>query len=247
MSEKTVKDPLPDRISMEFTAVPFYQDFFLIRWHLYRDLRNISSSIMGGRWLDVGCGIKPYAGLFENVDFYVGLDHPDAMKGHYGLDTRVDVWGDAVNIPFRSNSFDGALSIHLIEHLTNPREHLEGIYRVLKSGGQLILSAPFVWPLHGEPDFSRFTSMGLAHLAESVGFRVDKIKAQGGAWSAAGQMIITCLLFGALRPKARWGRVLGWFWKVTLVPLINGVALVLDRFFSENRWSLSYLVVATKR
>jgi SAM-dependent methyltransferase len=241
------EDAKSERIAREFTKVPFYQDLFLIRHHLYKDLCALRPFLFGGRWLDVGCGIKPYEGIFDRVECYIGLDHPLSLKGHYGMGTRSDVWGDAAVLPFKSNSFDGVLSIFLMEHLQNSAEHLRETCRVLKIGGKLLISAPFVWPLHGEPwDFARYTSFGLIQLVERAGFRVEKIKAQGGAWSAAGQMIIVSLLFGALLPKTPWGRILGWVWKMSLVPVINGATLILDQLFPEGRWVLSYLVVAQK-
>lgn len=46
---------------------------WLATYYLYRRLRKILPAL-GGRVLDVGCGMKPYQGWFGVVQEYVGLD-----------------------------------------------------------------------------------------------------------------------------------------------------------------------------
>lgn len=48
------------------------------------------------------------------------------------------------------------------------------IHRVLKPGGQLLVTAPFCWDEHEIPyDFARYTSYGLRHLLEKNGFEIQ--------------------------------------------------------------------------
>lgn len=72
--------------------------------------------------LDVGCG--------EN------------KRGDLGVDRRrvgsVDVLADAQFLPFRSETFDGIISITLLEHCLNPFNVLKEQVRVLKKGGKLL-------------------------------------------------------------------------------------------------------------
>jgi hypothetical protein len=47
------------------------------------------------------------------------------------------------------------------------------INRVLKEGGTLLLTVPFLWDEHEEPfDYARYSSFGLFHLLRRHGFEV---------------------------------------------------------------------------
>lgn len=54
---------------------------------------------------------------------------------------------DGETIPFSDNSFDAALSISVLEHVSDPINYLSEILRVLKPGGYLYLALPNrLWP-----------------------------------------------------------------------------------------------------
>ncbi len=240
-------DPrLARRIRKEFTRVPIYQDIFLVRRALHKDMARLAPGFRG-KLLDVGCGIKPYEALFKNVSGYVGVEYPSTAGSHYADDTRADVWGDAQALPFPAESFDAALSLQLLEHLPEPAAHLNEIFRALKKGGRVLVTAPFAWPLHGLPaDYRRFTKNGLRKMLEDAGFRVEELREQGGVWSALFQMEIVCAVFGALNKGGWTGRVMGWLCKLSIVPVMNVAALCLDRLFPWDGYTLSYAALAVK-
>jgi len=115
-----------------------------------------------GRLLDVGCGEKPYAPLFRDlVDEHVGVDHPESIHPL----SAVDVLATAYDIPLEDASFDTVLMTEVLEHLEEPARAIAEARRLLRPGGNLILSTPFMWPLHEEPrDFFRYSPHGLRHL-----------------------------------------------------------------------------------
>src|SRR5882762_3598862 len=53
--------------------------------------------------------------------------------------------GDAMQLPSRLGVFDVILMTNLIDRLSHPRKCLEQLPRLLKSGGQLILTSPYTW------------------------------------------------------------------------------------------------------
>jgi SAM-dependent methyltransferase len=134
-----------------------------------------------GRLVDIGCGEKPYVGLFaEYVDAHVGVDHPDSPHAL----TSVDVLASAYEIPLADQTFDTALMIELLEHLETPAVALAEAHRLLRPGGWLILTTPFIWVLHEEPrDFFRYTPHALRYLLEAAGFGAVGVTPLSGQWS----------------------------------------------------------------
>ncbi|MBC7249757.1 MAG: class I SAM-dependent methyltransferase [Anaerolineae bacterium] len=76
-----------------------------------------------------------------------------------------DVVCDVCHVPFPENSFERVFLMEVLEHVYDPAQALAEIYRVLKPGGVLIFSVPFVFPLHDRPfDYFRFTKHGIELL-----------------------------------------------------------------------------------
>lgn len=75
-----------------------------------------------------------------------------------------DLKADAFHLPIKSNSVDLAFSIAVLEHLKEPKQAVDEIYRTLKKGGQVYIEIPFLQPFHSSPDdFYRATLPGLKH------------------------------------------------------------------------------------
>jgi SAM-dependent methyltransferase len=76
-----------------------------------------------------------------------------------------DVMGVAEELPFKDESFDGVLSLSVLEHVKDPFRAAKEIARVLKPGGQVYCVVPFLQPFHGYPHhYYNMTYMGLANL-----------------------------------------------------------------------------------
>lgn len=138
-----------------------------------------------GRLLDVGCGKKPYWIKFRGrVCSYIGIEMPDSQSGS----TVVDVYGSALALPFNSEEFETVLCVEVLEHVAEPSQLLDEVWRVLKPQGCLILTAPLTWGPHEVPnDFFRYTEFGLRHLAEKAGFVVERTQRTSGLWATIGQ------------------------------------------------------------
>lgn len=89
---------------------------------------------------------------------------------------NVSVVGDGHKLPFRDQTFDVVISISVLEHVNHPQKVVKEIHRVLKRGGYVFISVPFLFPFHASPgtqqDFSRWTHIGLEELFSSF----EKIK-----------------------------------------------------------------------
>ena len=163
------------------TSHPYY----LHLRSLFADLES-AAKLAKGRLLDVGCGNKPYQGMFgERISKYVGCDVVQSS------DNRVDVICPATELAFGAGAFDTVLCTQVIEHVADHVILLAEVFRVLRGDGLLILSGPMYWPLHEEPyDFFRFTEHGLRFLLTQAGFEGIQIKSNGGKWAVCGQVLI---------------------------------------------------------
>ena len=69
----------------------------------------------------------------------------------------------------------------MLEHVPNPDAVCRELFRILKSGGELALTAPQSAYLHNLPHhFYHFTNIGLQKLLEDAGFEVLECEARGG-------------------------------------------------------------------
>jgi len=60
-----------------------------------------------------------------------------------GVSGNISVqYADCEHLPFADDSFDAAISSHVIEHIESPTEMLKEIFRVLKPGGRFLLLCP---------------------------------------------------------------------------------------------------------
>ncbi|MCB2212169.1 class I SAM-dependent methyltransferase [bacterium] len=113
------------------------------RFRLTKRFSNIVQN--GGRLLDLGCGNGALTELFAPAfDEVVGVDiQPSLLK-----QTRIDArWVTAAGeeLPFPDNYFDAVVSYEVIEHVVSPVRTILEIHRVLKPGGQAVISVPHKW------------------------------------------------------------------------------------------------------
>lgn len=148
-----------------------------------------------GKLIDIGCGTKLYQKYYPKVDSYTGLDHPTTAK-KYPADSAPDIFGDILNLPLKNSSYDTVLLFEVLEHVSNPEKAVGEVQRILKPGGYLLLTAPFIYPLHDIPyDYLRFTRFYLENLLEENKFKVVKIFSAGTFSDFLWQTVILFFLF----------------------------------------------------
>lgn len=146
----------------------FINPFYFARKALADNIKKLSPEIRG-RVLDVGCGNKPYQGMFMYTE-YIGLE----IESDENRKKKVaDFFYDGKKFPFSDNEFDSLVVNQVLEHVFNPDEFLDEIRRVLKPNGKLLLTVPFVWDEHEQPyDYARYSSFGLKFLLEKHNFKI---------------------------------------------------------------------------
>lgn len=79
-----------------------------------------------------------------------------------GSDIEADI---CKNIPKVDKYYDAIICFEILEHVSNPFDAVEELHRVLKTGGRLYITTPFMFRIHGPlPDRWRFTVYGLQEL-----------------------------------------------------------------------------------
>ncbi len=88
-------------------------------------------------------------------------------SAHFGS-RNVDLDGDIQRLPIADSSVDGIICIEVIEHVQRPQAAIDEMHRILRPGGKVLLTTPFLSQYHGKPgeydDFYRFTDDGLRWL-----------------------------------------------------------------------------------
>lgn len=122
----------------------------------------------GARVLDAGAGDAPYRPLFSHCR-YLTQDWPSSV--HAGA-ARADVVADLHSLPCDLDaSFDFVVCTEVLEHVRKPGDVLAELARVLRPGGGILVTVPFVSGLHEEPhDHWRFTPYSLKDLLGTAGF-----------------------------------------------------------------------------
>lgn len=200
----------------------------------------------GGRVLDVGCADGWARAVLADCD-YVGLDYPVTAIAMYR--TSPDVFADGKAIPFVNDSFDTVLLLEVLEHVRDPDGVLREIARVLKPGGQLLLSMPFLYPLHDAPhDYRRYTEYGLRHSVAAAGLAVKALSPRvQGFESAALLTAIACAeaALSAARTQ-RWRLVFAPFF-IAAIPLVNTCGWLCGRIAGKSQMlAAGFALVATK-
>lgn len=97
-----------------------------------------------GKGIEIAPGRKPYCDRKNTVYLEKHPGNPDGSL-------KVDLVGDAANIPVNDNFFDFLLSSHCLEHCPNTLKVLSEWKRVIKVGGIIFLILP-----HGDRTFDKY-------------------------------------------------------------------------------------------
>ena len=229
----------------------FVNPFYITRKQLFYAVKDLAETVSPqASVLDVGCGMKPYQKLWKTKN-YLGIDvHGGGLKDQA---KKPDKYFDGQKIPYSSTRFDVVIATEVLEHVEFPEKLLQEVKRVLKPGGQLFLTMPFVWPEHGIPfDFQRYTSFRHERLLADRGFKVLTIKPTTGAFGTCGQ-ILSDFLYGELA-KLVWKSDLSYGVNFLLIRILTlavcfptQLTFELLDIISERRGiTLDFVVIAKK-
>jgi SAM-dependent methyltransferase len=77
----------------------------------------------------------------------------------------VDLCGDIHALPFAAGSIDALVCTGVLEHVPDAPGAVASMHRILRPGGEIFCTIPFLQPYHEDPDdYRRFTNSGLKEL-----------------------------------------------------------------------------------
>jgi SAM-dependent methyltransferase len=105
--------------------------------------------------------------------------------------TKLDIVGDIAAISEPNNSFDAILCVEVFEHIPHPVEALKEFDRLLRPGGQLIITAPFCSMTHFAPYhfYTGFSRYFYEHYLPLYGFEIVDMQFNGNYFEYLAQEI----------------------------------------------------------
>ena len=200
--------------------------------------------------LDVGAGSAPYRNLFMNHDYkthdFQKLN-PEQLLHKKGY-SDIDIVSDIISIPLDSNSVDVILCTEVLEHVPDPISALKEMSRLLKSGGEIVITTPLGSHIHQEPFhyYGGYTPYFYKKFLEEFGFTKIEIKPNKGFFNFYFQESMrffklclsnksSLLLFICISPVY-------FLWIFLLLIFRN----FLDKTLNDSRYTVGYHVLATK-
>jgi SAM-dependent methyltransferase len=197
--------------------------------------------------LDVGSGDSDNIRYVDDSNTIIRLDYPGTNSSYR---SRPDVFADARHLPVMDRSIDVVLLFEVLEHVYPGSAVLAEIQRVLRHGGTLFLSVPFLYPIHDAPnDFQRFTIHGIRLHLEHSGFRVITEIQHGNSLLVPIQLMNLALLEAcrSLLIRTRWAGFLAMLIAYPLCLINNLLALPMTLLPEKGAGCFGYFVVAERK
>tara|TARA_B100001057_G_C22525958_1_gene823830 strand:+ start:91 stop:807 length:717 start_codon:yes stop_codon:yes gene_type:complete len=138
---------------------------------LSRALQNelIGNYSFNGDLLDFGGGESSHNRNLIKCNTYQSIN----------IDPNINpTWVVGVDDPFpcEDECFDHVFSFNTLEHIYNAHDKLSEFYRVLRPNGDVLISTPFLYPIHGHPDdFFRPTPSWYHMALKNCGFKEIRV------------------------------------------------------------------------
>ncbi len=133
-----------------------------------------------GKLIDLGSGNIPlYQAYRQYIKDVLCSDRDLSDRRNLHLDLACDLRHP---LPIRNSEFDTLVLSDVLEHIPNPELLWNEMSRILSPGGTIILSTPFLYALHEQPeDYFRYSRYALERFVSRSGFKIIELRPLGGS------------------------------------------------------------------
>jgi len=178
----------------------------------------------------------------------VGSGGWDLGPGVWNLDrlpfANVDLCGDVHRMPFGRGRVDAIVCTGLLEHVPDPEAVVAEFHRVLRPGGAVFCTVPFLQAYHQDPeDYRRYTATGLRRLFSD--FTAAEVRPSHGVGSTLAWVVPDALAAALALGSNRLHTALVMSLRCLLAPL-----RLLDRLSEGSRFehvACSALLIEAER
>jgi SAM-dependent methyltransferase len=153
---------------------------------------------------------------------------------------KPDIVADVCDMKmFADQSVDVIFMVEVLEHVKTPQLALDEMHRVLKPGGRLFLSTPFILPIHDAPyDFYRYTQFGLAHLCR--GFQHVSIRPRNDYLASVVVLMMRSVQVSGARRQLASGAI------IAMALVLYPFARLLAMIYQSDLATTGYVVSAVR-
>lgn len=200
---------------------------------------NAANFVKNGVILDAGAGYLRFKPFFEK-SIYISQEHEEGINLKGMNDIKYDLISPLdKKIPLKDSCLDAILSNSTLEHIRYPERFFVEAYRVLKPGGRLYISVPFIALEHEIPyDFQRPTRYGLKSWLSDANFTNIKIEASSTCVQGVISYLPVAIVYDLLQARDNPKKVF-----LSLLKSKNGPVKVIKKIPVFLYAGLAYLFV----
>ncbi len=162
---------------LDYSVRRFFVDEFFTR--------HAGALAPGSRVIDLGGVRGPKRGQFDIEKLPLNL-----VCVNIAAKANPDVRADAAEVPLPGGEADAVILAEVVEHLIRPEAVLAEAARLLRPGGVLLATAPFLFRVHPDPiDVARYTAQWWSNALDRAGFTSHHIEPQGAFFSVIAEFV----------------------------------------------------------
>lgn len=178
-------------------------------WRLYTEPERLWMRRCIRRWArqwPAGSTILEVGGGTSFARSAVEAEVPQSLyvSGDIAPTNSTTVVLDAAALPVADRVVDAVLALEVLEHMPDPQTLLNEAARVLRPGGRLVVTVPFMFGVHDFRDYYRYAPLGFSEMLGKCGLSLIETVQRGGTFVAATGLVRNLLLNSVVGDPNDW-------------------------------------------